>query len=178
MAAAARFTPTLFDKLVADLELSGLRDEELDAASGAREALRRYSVPRLERFNEAALRATLRRDLAWLLNTTNLGAVHDLTPYPHVQTSVLNYGVPDLAGRSLHRRTILHRAREIRAAVRSFETRLEADSLVVEPVASAEPAANTLTFLIHGRIASALRAMPVQFRTELEADTAAVTVSG
>ena len=61
--------------------------------------MRFYTVPRIERFNEAALRDRA-RELSWLLNTTNLSAVEDLTPI-RVRTSVLNYGVPDLAGKTL-----------------------------------------------------------------------------
>ena len=171
-----RLTPTLFDKLVADIEISGLRDEKTENPEVFREAMRFYAVPRLERFGEAALRATIRRDLAWLLNTTNLGAIQDLSPYPHVRTSVLNYGVPDLAGKSLHRRTILHRAREIRDAIRVFETRLEPESLVVEPSGGSD-AGNSITFVIRGDISSATKVMPVYFHTELEADTASVAVS-
>jgi type VI secretion system protein ImpF len=88
----------------------------------------------------------------------------------------LNYGVPDLAGRTHHARTILDLAREIRNAIRMFETRLDPDSLVVEPLASKEKI-NTVVFLIHAEIRSAVRPVPVEFRTELEADTAAVKVS-
>jgi type VI secretion system protein ImpF len=176
MSVRQRLTPTLFDKLVADIEISGLRDQQGETQNVSHEAMRFYSVPRIERFNEAALRATIRRDLAWLLNTTNLGAIRDLAPYPQVATSVLNYGVPDLAGKSLHRRTILHRAREIRDAIRAFETRLEPESLVVEPTGGRE-GGNSVTFLIHGDVSSAAKVMPVQFRTELEADTASVDVS-
>lgn len=175
MAVKQRLTPSLFDKLVADVEISGLR-KDVDMPEVTREAMRYYSVPKLERFNEQALRATVRRDLAWLLNTTNFGALGALDAYPHVQTSVLNFGVPDLAGKSLHRRTILDRAREIRNAIRVFETRIDADSLVVEPVSSGDNV-NAVTFIIHGDISAAARNMPVQFRTELEADTASVQVS-
>ena len=64
----SRLNPTLFDKLVADNDLSGMRGEEVDKVEASREAMRYYSIPRLERFNEAALRATVRRELAWLLN--------------------------------------------------------------------------------------------------------------
>ena len=85
MAVTQRLTPTLFDKLVADLEISGLRDMTGEAPDVAQEKFRHYSVPKLERFNEASLRATIRRDLAWLLNTTNLDSLIDLEPYPHVQ---------------------------------------------------------------------------------------------
>ncbi|MGH1558786.1 hypothetical protein ACRAWD_16030 [Caulobacter segnis] len=37
------------------------------------------------------------------MNTTHLGSVQDLKPYPEVATSVLNYGVPDMAGKLLQR---------------------------------------------------------------------------
>ena len=175
MAVKQRLTPTLFDKLVADVEISGMRKDE-ETPEVTREAMRYYAVPRLERFNETALRATIRRDLAWLLNTTNYGALGSLEAYPHVQTSVLNYGVPDLAGKSLQGRTILDRAREIRNAIRTFETRIDSESLVVEPVGSPDNV-NAITFIIHGDISAAARTLAVQFRTELEADTASVQVS-
>ena len=175
MAVTHRLTPTLFDKLVADLEISGLRDGEGDAPDVAPEKFRHYSVPKLERFNESALRATIRRDLAWLLNTTNLESLVDLEPYPHVQDSVLNYGLSDLAGRTLHRRAVLARAREIRKAIRQFEPRLARDSLTVDP-AQDEARPHSLTFLIQGDITAAAQIMPVKFRTEVEAETAAVNV--
>ena len=176
MAVTARLTPTLFDKLTADTELSGLQGDVEDEARLTRETMRYYSVPKLERFNETALRATIRRDLAWLLNTTNLGASAALEHYPHVATSVLNYGVPDLAGKSLQRRTILQRAREIRTAIRAFEPRLEPTSLMVEPVDPGD-AGKTVGFLIHGDITGAAHRMPVKIRTEIEPDSAAVTVA-
>jgi type VI secretion system protein ImpF len=172
---ASRLNPTLFDKLVGGLELEGLIDQDSGGSSVSRDTMRSYSVPRLERFTEEALRTTVRRELAWLLNTTNLNSVVDLSPYPHVATSVLNYGVPDLAGRTLSRRVILQRARDIRAAIRTFEPRIDETTLVVEPSEDRERE-NATTFLVRGDVRSAVRALPVQFRTDVEADTAAVTV--
>lgn len=174
MSVQQRLTPTLFDKLVGDLDMSGMRDET-QTPEIAREDFRRYSVPKLDRFNEAALRATIRRELAWLLNTSNLESSVDLERYPHVQASVLNYGLSDLSGKSLGRRTVLQRAREIRKAIRVFEPRLDKDSLSVEPADEGENVSG-VTFLIHGDITAAARAMPVKFRTEVEAETAAVSV--
>jgi type VI secretion system protein ImpF len=174
-AGQSRLNPTLFDKLVADSDISGLRGEEVEQIEASRETMRYYSVPRLERFNETALRATVRRELAWLLNTTHLGSVVDLEDYPHVQTSVLNYGIPDMSGKALIRRLILQRARDIRTAIRAFEPRIDEKSLVVEPVDSTERE-NSITYLIHGDISSAVKALPVKFRTDFEADTSAATV--
>lgn len=170
-----RLNPTLFDKLVADNEIAGLRGSEMESLEERRDSMRFYSIPQIERFNESALRATVRRELAWLLNTTNLGAVVDLEPYPEVQTSVLNYGVPDFAGKALDGRIILQRARDIRAAIRAFEPRMDPDSIMVEAADKIERE-NAITYLIHGDVRSAVRAIPVKFRTDVEVDTAAATV--
>ncbi|WP_294325087.1 type VI secretion system baseplate subunit TssE [uncultured Sphingomonas sp.] len=175
MAVQQRLTPTLYDKLVADLDISGMRDDDEAVPAVAREKFRYYSVPKLERFNETALRATIRRDLAWLFNTTNLESLVDLEPYPHVRESVLNYGLSDLAGRTLDRRAVLARAREIRRAIRLFEPRLSRDGLTVDPVEDpSDP--HALTYLIQGDITAAAQTMPVKFRTEVEAETASVNV--
>ncbi|NLR72740.1 type VI secretion system baseplate subunit TssE [Novosphingobium sp. ERN07] len=167
--------PTLFDKLVAGNDIGGMRGEEIENAEERREALRFLSVPAVERFNETALRATVRRELAWLLNTTNLESSVDLTNYPQVRTSVLNYGVSDLAGKSLSSRAILRRAREIRDAVQAFEPRIDPVSLNVELSGKVERE-NSLTFLIEADVRSALRAIPIKLRTDVEADSSAVTV--
>lgn len=175
MAVRHRLTPTLFDKLVADIEISGLRDIHSEAPEISREKFRHYAVPKLDRFNEAALRSTIRRELAWLLNTTNIEALHDLEPYPHVQSSVINYGLTDLAGKALTRRAVLQRAREIRKAIRLFEPRLSESSLTVEPAENPDKP-NTVAFVIRGDITAAAQAMPVKFRTEVDPETVAVDV--
>ncbi|MDE8653700.1 type VI secretion system baseplate subunit TssE [Novosphingobium album (ex Liu et al. 2023)] len=167
--------PTLFDKLVADHEIGGLRGTELERIEDRRETLSYFSVPQIESFNEAALRSTVRRELAWLLNTTNLESLVDLEPYPQVRTSVVNYGVPDMAGKALNNRLVLQRARDIRNAIQAFEPRIEKVSLDVRRSEQAERP-NAITYLIRADVRSAVRAIPVKFRTDLEIDTAAVTV--
>jgi type VI secretion system protein ImpF len=167
--------PTLFDKLVAGNDIGGMRGEEIEQAEERRESLRFLSVPAIERFNESALRATVRRELAWLLNTTNLESSVDLENYPQVRTSVLNYGVSDLAGKSLSSRAVLRRAREIRDAVQAFEPRIDPASLHVELAGQVERE-NSLTFVIEADVRSAVRAIPIKLRTDVEADSSAVTV--
>jgi len=176
--AVSRLNPTLFDKLVADLEIEGLRepeDERRRSEIASSSSMRFYTVPRIERFNEAALRSTVRRELAWLLNTTNLGAVEDLTPYPEVRASVLNYGVPDLAGKALTKQVVQGRAREIRDAIRIFEPRMDPRRVEVEALTSTERE-NAITYVIRGDVTAAVQAMPVEFKTDIEVDTAFVTV--
>lgn len=174
MATRPRINPTIFDKLVADTEMPGLHDDT-PASDITRETMQRYSVARLERFNEEALRSTVRREIAWLLNTVNLGAAIDLEPYPEVQSSVLNYGVPDFAGKPLSHRAIMQRARDIRNAILQFEPRMDEASLIVEATDNIERE-NAITFIIRGDVTSAVNAMPIQIKTDIEADSAAVTV--
>jgi type VI secretion system protein ImpF len=177
--AGQKLNPTLFDKLVGDTELSGLTSSQeasaIVTAEVDRASLRFYTVPNLERFNENALRATVRREVAWLLNTTHLEAVVDLSRFPEVKTSVLNYGVPDLAGKSMGQKAIRQRGRDIREALVNFEPRIDPRTLDVQPRAVGERE-NAVTYVIEADVAAAVHAMPVQFYTDVEADTGAVTV--
>ena len=175
MAIAQRLNPSLFDKLSADIDMPGLRDSNMMQLELTPETMRIYAIPKLERFNEAALRATLKRDLAWLLNTVSLETSIDLDPFPQVKTSVVNYGVADLAGQAATHRIVMQRARDIRSAVRTYEPRISEKSLHVEPVLEQERE-NKITYIIHGDITAAVNAMPVTFKTDVEADTSSVTI--
>lgn len=181
MAVKPRLTPTLFDKLVADTQISGLSKSAADTVDVEKmeitqDAFRFYSVPKLERFNEAALRMTIKREVAWLLNTVAFDVNGVLDAYPQVKTSVINYGVPDLAGKVNTRRGVVARAREIRKAIHTFEPRIAPDSLVVEPGDNRERS-NTVTYQIRGDITAAANAMPIKLRTDIDADLATVTVT-
>lgn len=171
----SRLNPTIFDKLVADNTISGMRGAELEDLDEKSPLNQYFSLPQLERFSEAALRATVRREIGWILNTTNMGSAVDFEAYPHVETSVLNFGVPDLAGKALTGRLVLQRARDIRAALLAFEPRIDTASLEVE-VSEHIERENSITFVIKADVRSAVRAIPVKFRTDLEVETADVVI--
>lgn len=168
-----RINPTLFDKLVADLEMDGLRDESVEVRGMDRTSLRFYTVPRIERFNEAALRTTVLRELNWLLNTISLASAEDLSAAPEVASSVLNYGLADLTGSLLTRPGVQSRAREMREAVARFEPRVARGSLEVE-VDPDRTRASSVGFVIRGDLISAVAALPVEFRSDVEIETGAV----
>jgi len=181
-----RLNPTLFDKLVADLDLTGGRQDEAEAAKASltitRDALKAY-IPNIEQFNETALRATVRRELAWLLNTVSLESLVDLTRYPEVRTSVLNYGVADLTGKAASVTALNVRGNRIREAILAFEPRLARGSVAVTArnlsEADGAPDArldNAVAFDIHGDVTAAVQPMPVRFVTEVEIDTGAATL--
>lgn len=128
--------PTLFDRL---------RD---DAPGRKTELSDNYTV------SASRLREIVQRDLMLLLNTTNLEDEIDVGKYPQVASSVVNYGVPPIAGQYMHERKWADIEKAIRRAILRFEPRLEASSLGVAPLMKDETKLNynVLLFEIRGRI--------------------------
>lgn len=158
-----RLNPTILDKLLAGGAVAG-------------DPLHRDApVFDIDGFTETALQSNVRRELAWLLNTTNLDSAVALDRCPEVKSSVLNYGVADLAGKAQSRMAVAQRAGRIREAVQAFEPRLDPARLSVEVSAMSERE-NALTFTITGDITSAVQALRVQYVTDIEVDTGNVEV--
>ena len=101
-----RLQPSLLDRLT---------DDDRDQRQESRE--KRILSP-------ARLRECVRRDLTWLLNTTHLAALQDLTEQPEVERSVLNYGMPDFAGRTASTVDVRTMERLIGRVIADFEPRL------------------------------------------------------
>lgn len=171
---AQHLNPTLFDKLVSHVELSGLRGQTGENAALEASPIQLYSLhydlANVERFTEAGLRANVRRELAWLMNTTNFESGVDLSPYPEVRTSVLNYGVPDLTGKAQSRAAIQTRAGKIRQAIIAFEPRLEPATLSVD-VRTSDQREGAVTFVIAGDITSAVHALKARYVADIEFET-------
>jgi type VI secretion system protein ImpF len=174
-----RQTPSIFDKLSSGSEMFGLTDDsqsdDRSRRDAGRSAMKLYSTTDISRYNLAAMRNSIRRDLFWLFNTVNLEAAVDLDAYPLVRTSVLNFGVPDLAGKSASPQVRVERAQQIREAILAYEPRIDAASLAVEERGGSDRE-NALTYEILGDIGDAASAMPVRFVTDIEMDTGSAEV--
>ena len=158
LAARERLQPSLLDRLT---------DEEPDKTVEPRER----RVMSLRTLREGVL-----RDLAWLLNTTNLFSVtthHDL---PHLANSVLNYGIPDISGTSLSSMNIGVLERAIRQAIWDYEPRLIRSSVVIK----AHPdrhSANTLQFDIEADMWAQPYPERLYLKTELDLDCATIRLT-
>ncbi|BCQ26370.1 type VI secretion system baseplate subunit TssE [Caballeronia sp. NK8] len=90
-----------------------------------------------------ALRDSVQRDIGWLLNASGLGErsnAQGAATLPHVATSVLNYGLPDLAGRDVAALAAGALERIIRDALWAFEPRLARESVQVTAIDEAKGA--------------------------------------
>lgn len=101
-----------------------------------------------------SLRKAVLRDLGWLLNSTSLGSVQDLTAYPLAGRSVLNFGLPDLSGKTAAGLDPVELGRRIRRAIEDFEPRILRDSVRVTPLPQRGDHAtpNQVAFEIHGEL--------------------------
>ncbi|WP_053150347.1 type VI secretion system baseplate subunit TssE [Pseudomonas sp. P97.38] len=111
------------------------------------------------------LKASVLRDLAWLLNTTALLDA-DATLHTAAGTSVVNFGLPALAGNSASNVDVSALETLIHQAIATFEPRILRHTLRVRARATAEMNHNALSFEIEGD----LWAQPVPLRLMLQTD--------
>ncbi|WP_295446367.1 type VI secretion system baseplate subunit TssE [uncultured Thiodictyon sp.] len=129
-------------------------------------------------FSLGRLRETVLRDLAWLLNTTNLAAAQDLSAYPDAASSVVNFGIPDLSGTTLSGTDAAALERTLRQAVADFEPRIIGQTLKVRlEINETQMSHNAMTFLIEGDLWAQPVPLRLYLKTEIDLEMGDVTVS-
>ena len=123
------------------------------------------------------LRECIKRDLASLLNTGNLNDVQDLSDYPFVAESVLNYGMPDITGISAANADTGSLERDLRQAILSYEPRILKNSLRLNVVSSDEMSTSALRFEIEFDMWAEPVPERVYLKTEIDLGSGLVRLS-
>ncbi|MBW3600563.1 MAG: type VI secretion system baseplate subunit TssE [Planctomycetes bacterium] len=124
------------------------------------------------------LRECVLRDLRWLLNTGSLSQLESLEGYPHAARSVLNYGLPDLAGVIVHRPDLPEIERQLRQAIVDFEPRILPKTLKVRAILDEdEMTPNALTFEIVGQLWAQPLPLHLFLKTSVDLETGTVSIS-
>lgn len=125
---------------------------------------------------KSQLRAAVLRDLTWLMNSVQLASCEDLSACAEVRNSVVNFGLPSLAGETAATLEIGDLEEAIRDAILRFEPRLLPDSLHIEMVES--DSVMHLHNIVGIRISARLWAQPVPLemllRSEFDLETGQV----
>lgn len=128
------------------------------------------------RISMARLRECVCRDLATLLSSTSIDADYDLSALPEVRRSVLNYGMPSLAGRSVKLLDLRRIARVVEDTIQHFEPRLMHVRVTPETERDADNEQE-----IHLRIDAELWSQPaaqrVVLRTRISTESGVATVT-
>jgi type VI secretion system protein ImpF len=124
------------------------------------------------------LREAVLRDLAWLFNTTRLDASMDSASLPHARKSVINYGLPALAGQTASVIEVPDLERAIKQAILDFEPRILPESLQVRALESAGlDHHNVIGVEISGQLWAQPLPLELLVRTEIDLETGQVEVS-
>jgi type VI secretion system protein ImpF len=124
----------------------------------------------------AALKASLLRDLEWLLNTRRI-AEPAPDQFAEVRRSVYHYGLPDVTSKSADSPQVQSDlARDIEECIRTFEPRLTAVRVTVRP--EGEAGSRLARFVIEGLLRLDPDPERVLFDTVLETPTGKFFISG
>lgn len=155
-----RLQPSLLDRLTDD-------EPELQVESRDKRVL-----------SHEKLRASVLRDLTWLFNTTQLSALLDLRAHPETAKSVLNYGMPDLAGHTLSSIDVPKLEQLLRQAIWHYEPRLIQRSVRVRlTVDGNEMSQNSMSFVIEAELWSQSLPLQLYLRTEIDFEDGNVRVA-
>jgi len=124
------------------------------------------------------LRESVRRDLTWLFNAVNLAAAQDLSGHADVERSTLNYGLPDLSGKSsagIHPSVL---EKQVRRAIWEFEPRLVKETVRVKLVQDTKAyGPNALCVLIEAELWAQPLPLRLFLRTDLDLETGEARVT-
>ena len=119
--------------------------------------------------NQKQFKEAVIRDLGWLLNAVSMDSVFDLSAYPEVRHSVLNYGLPDISGHTAASIDTSSLEKSLQRAISEFEPRFIQNSLKVKVHADAnEMSHNSLVFEIEGVVFGQPMPFQVVLRSELD----------
>ncbi|HTT13072.1 MAG TPA: type VI secretion system baseplate subunit TssE [Burkholderiaceae bacterium] len=154
-----RLQPALLDRLIDD------NPEE------------RVEAPSARVLSKQQLRQAVLRDLAWLLNAVQPLDI-EAERVPFAAASVLNYGLPPLAGAQTSTLDVATLEQNVRRAIVLFEPRILPDSLRVHALeeASVLDTHNQIALEITGLLWSQPVPLEVMIRTELDLETGQVNV--
>ncbi len=127
-------------------------------------------------FTMRRLRDAVFRDITWLLNSMSLDSTEDLSRYPEVERSVINYGMPTLAGRQMSSIDPEQTAERIARAISTFEPRLSKVRVIPEQRQYGEE-----NFAVAFQVEAELWGQPVSqhlvLRTSIDLNSGAIHVS-
>ena len=125
---------------------------------------------------EPVLRREVAQDLENLLNTIALESSLALDECDFVRRSILNYGLPDLASRTIDENAVVGIKDEISTALVNYEPRLLSETIRIERDTSLDLSQLKIRFVANAELVCQPVHVPVEFVAELELDTAKIQI--
>jgi type VI secretion system protein ImpF len=168
--------PLMFAFRFANREKDARRNADVRQQDGERLVAARRGVFQVA-ITEKLLRDEVKLDLEQLMNTIAFEAGDDLSSFPEVRKSILNYGIPDMASRSLDEAAVNNLTREIEAALARYEPRLVKESIKVIRDNTADAVGLKLRFVVHADLFCEPVHVPVEFVADVEGGSGKIAIS-
>lgn len=155
-----RLIPALLDRLI---------DED---------PMQRSEAESSRAMNRTQYRQAVLRDLRWLFNAVNASSEIDFDGYPDAAKSVINFGLPPLAGQRLSELDWPLMEEMMREAIRVFEPRVLPESIEVRAIRSTNPLDhhNLLAFEIKGQLWAEPYPLELLLRSQIDLESGTVSV--
>lgn len=129
--------------------------------------------------SRAQLRASVLRDLTWLFNSTNLSSSVDLSAYPLVAQSTVNYGLAALAGNPVASLEFAEVERILKEAILRFEPRILPHTLTVRGIPAKDPTGqhNVLSLEITGQLWSQPYPLELLIKTDMDLESGEIRLA-
>jgi type VI secretion system protein ImpF len=116
---------------------------------------------------EPVLRREVYRDVDNLLNSIALESTIDMTDVPYARKSIINFGIPDIAHRTIDEAGVDDIPGEIKEAILNYEPRLAAGSVRVTRDTSVDPTELKIRFIVRADLTCDPVHVPVEFVAEV-----------
>jgi type VI secretion system protein ImpF len=144
--------------------------------SGQRVTIGRLSAGRSP-ITEPQLRREVARDLESLLNTVAMESAEDIQAFPAVRNSILNFGLPDIAHRSIDEGGVDDVKDEIRTALMNYEPRLAPESILAMRDETVDKAELKVRFVVRAELRCEPVNVPVEFVADVELESGSIQVN-
>lgn len=123
------------------------------------------------------IRACVKRDLDWLLNCGQYVPQDELQNHPDIKHSVLNFGIPDLTGKTVSGVDLGNIERILTKIINEFEPRIIDNTLTIKVLADESMLDhNAVTFEIEGELWAEPHPLHLHLKTEFELESGEISV--
>jgi type VI secretion system protein ImpF len=122
------------------------------------------------------LRESVLRDLAWLLSTSSYDTDRSLSAWPEVERSVLNFGLPSVAGHGITSFDAAAAAARLQKVIETFEPRLSRVHVTSE-TESGRMDRNALVFRVEAELWGQPTPQRLLLRTQIDIESADVVIT-
>ena len=125
---------------------------------------------------ERTLREEVKHDLANLMNCVAMESTADLTEFPRVRISILNFGFPDMAHRTLDELASHNLENDLENSLKLYEPRLLRSSIRVRRDMSVNADELKIRYVVQADLSCEPLNVPVEFVADVELDSGKIQI--